>query len=200
MPNPKRTLVIVLLATLVLLAGAAYRSFVAGGPVSVDQNGEPGGQQYPASQPSATSTAEVPPDVPPATSTLKTYRNEEWGFEFGYPDDWTLHPILDPLRGPFSKFQLIGTTPEEKVPNTIVPTFLVNIVTPDFVERQFGDLKNSATRTSVGGVEGEKYDYADQVTEVAVILQLKQYKMILNVPKKHEDVFNQILATFKFLQ
>jgi len=135
----------------------------------------------------------------PVTSTLKTYRNEQFGFEFQYPEGWSFHE--NTFGGPFSKFNLVGAALEENGrPNPIFPSLLVNIVTPDFVERQFADLKNIATKISVGGVDGEKYEYTDQVAEVVIILPFRQYKMILNAKKEHEDIFNQILASFKFLK
>jgi len=142
----------------------------------------------------------------PSTSTptipvLKTYHNEEFGFEFQYPADWTLHPSV--LKNPLSKFELIGTAPEEKVPNTIIPSILVNIVTPDFADRasiSFKNLNASTSTVIVGGVEGTKYEYEfESIPQIAIVLPFGEYRMILGARKEYEGVFNQILSTFQFL-
>ncbi len=51
----------------------------------------------------------------------KTYRNEEFGFEFEYPKDWKLDENL--LRGPFSKINLRGDA-SAKDYNPFNPIFL----------------------------------------------------------------------------
>lgn len=131
-----------------------------------------------------------------STSTLKTYRNTEWGFEFQYPKNWSFE--INSFHSPFSKFNLQGNTSDKNY-NPLNPAFMINVVTPDFIERQFSDLKNTASKTSVGGVDGEKYEYHDEFSEVTVILPFGQYNMIIGTEKPYAGVFNQILATFKFL-
>lgn len=135
--------------------------------------------------------------APPA---FKTYRNEEWGFEFEYPKDWILRSNTS--YSPFSKFDLIGA-PSEKEYLIYYPTppFLINVVTPDFAERQFSDLKNIASKTTVGGVAGLKYEYEEQkLSHITIILPFGQYKMVLGTTKEYLDTFNQILSTFKFIE
>lgn len=132
---------------------------------------------------------------PPET---KTYRNEEWGFEFEYPAGWTFE--INSFYNPSSKFNLQGDSSARNY-NPFSTAFLVNIVTSDFVERQFSILKKDTSKIIVGGVRGLKYEYKlEKETEVAVILPFGQYKMILGTTKGHEDAFNQILASFKFLK
>ena len=132
----------------------------------------------------------------------KTYRNEEFGFEFQYPANWTLHPTV--LKSPFSKFELIGTTPEENVPNTIVPSLLVNIVTPDFADRavvSFNSLNANTSVVIVAGVKGVKYEYEFASTlRITVDLPFEENRILLGANRKHADVFNQVIATFKFLK
>ena len=134
----------------------------------------------------------------PTISMLKIYRNEEFGFEFQYPNDWTFHE--NTFYSPFSKFNLIGTASGEDVPNTIMPSLLVNIVTSDFANRAFYDLRHTALNTIVAEVTGSKYEYEfEGFPQIAVDLPFGKYRMLLGAKKQYEDIFNQILASFKFL-
>lgn len=138
------------------------------------------------------------------TSTLnndtetKIYRNTEFGFEFEYPKDWTLHK--NTFGGPNSKFNLIGASPKEKgIPNPIIPSFLVNIVTPEFGERAFSDLVG--INVKVAGISGKRYEYEfEGFSKIAIDLPFEEYHVFLVAIKQHESVFNQILASFKFIK
>ena len=135
-------------------------------------------------------------------SALKTYHNEEYGFEFQYPENWTLH--ADTFYSPFSRFNLVGASPEENGrPNPIASPLLINIVTPDFAEGVVVNRKNLGameTDIVVGGINGKKYEYIENIVKISIDLPFGEYKMILGADKKHEDVFNQILTSFKFLK
>ncbi len=131
-------------------------------------------------------------------SELKTYRNEEWGFEFMYPKDLVI--LEDAFKSYYSKFNLKILT---KVGEQFDPTFLVNIVLPEFAERSFTGLEKITTRVNIDGVSGIQYEYEfGGRREIAIILPInKQYQLILGVYyKEYEGIFNQILATFKFLK
>ncbi len=136
------------------------------------------------------------------TSKTKLYRNEQWGFEFRYPEDWTLHPSI--LKSPFSKFELIGTASEEKIPNTITPSLLINIVSIDFADRasiNFKKLNAITSKVIVFGVKGTKYKYKfESVPRITVDLPFGKYRILLGAKKRYEDVFNQVINTFKFLK
>lgn len=136
----------------------------------------------------------------PFASKTKTYRNEEWGFEFEYPNDWTFHE--NTFYSPFSRFNLVGASPEENnLPDPLAPSFLLNIVTPDFASRAFYDLRNVAVEISIGSLTGFEYAYEyEGLPKIAIVLPFGEYKIILGTYKIHEKIFNQILASFKFLK
>ena len=150
--------------------------------------------------PITTTTSSTTPNQATSTQKTQTYRNTEFGFEFHYPEDWIIRTNIS--YNPFSKFDLTGA-PSKKSSfiYSPMPPFIINIVTPDFVERQFFDLKNITSKTIIEGVEGLKYEYEEQnLSHITIILPLGQYKIILGTTKEYEDVFNQILASFKFLK
>lgn len=152
-------------------------------------------QNQPSSSiaPAASSTSSAP-----ATSTTrtKTYRNTKFGFEFQYPQNWEVKENI--YGSPFSKFNLIVAPTQEKyLPDPI----LFNITTLDFVSRSFSDLENTATKVVVGGIVGKKYEYEfESMQRISIILPFGEYRIILGTEKQYEDIFNQIIASFRFLK
>jgi hypothetical protein len=54
---------------------------------------------------------------------------------------------------------------------------------------------------TIAGIQGVKYVYIlENIPQVDVDLPFGQYKIILGAHKEYEDIFNQILASFKFIQ
>jgi len=150
----------------------------------------------------------MPVQNPPTTSTLtpktnnnqdtKTYTNTEYGFEFEYPAEWTMHENI--FGGPNSKFNLTGASPKENgIPNPVISSFLVNIVTPTFAKNAFGGI--DGVNITVSGISGKKYELEfNGIKEIGIDLPFGQYHMLLGATKEYETVFNQILASFKFLK
>ncbi|MFH1198403.1 MAG: hypothetical protein V1720_22060 [bacterium] len=130
-------------------------------------------------------------------SQLRTYRNEEYGFEFMYPKDLVIRE--NAFISYYSKFNLKILT---KVGEQFDPTFLVNIVLPEFADRSFAGLEKITTKVNIDGISGIQYQYKfNNRQETVIILPLKQYRLILGVYyEEYKDVFNQILASFKFLK
>ncbi|MBI4837118.1 MAG: hypothetical protein HY813_01775 [Candidatus Portnoybacteria bacterium] len=132
-------------------------------------------------------------------SVFKTHRNEEWGFEFQYPQNLIIKE--NTFGSYYSKFNLEIFT---KVGERFDPTFLVNIVLPEFTERSFRGLEKTVSGITVAGVRGIKYQYKYQgFLHTVVILPFGELRMILATgdgSKQYLDEFNQILASFKFLK
>jgi len=134
---------------------------------------------------------------------IKTYTNTEFGFEFQYPKDWSFH--ANTFGGPFTKFNLVGASPEENnLPNPILPSILINIVTPDLANMANINLRKLDASTSVvvvAGIQGTKYEYEFEGTKkISIYLPLGEYQVNIGTQKRYEDVFNQILSSFKFLK
>lgn len=131
---------------------------------------------------------------------LKTYRNEEWGFEFQYPEKWVLRREHESLTY-YSKFFLTMAVPTKE--RKFDETFLVNIVLPEFI-RGLDSLEKTTSEIIVSGVYGIKYEYVfNDFPETTVILPFGEFTMILTTgegSKQYLDEFNQILTSFNFLK
>ena len=136
-----------------------------------------------------------------AAPTIKTYRNEDQGFEFKYPSDWSFHE--NTFRSSSSKFNLTGAGPKEgNNPNPIRPSVLINIVTKDFAENAAIARKNlgaTISSVSIGDFSGLKYEYTEQIPKISVDVPQDSYNFIISASKKYEDVLSQILASFQFV-
>lgn len=136
---------------------------------------------------------------PTVTANLKTYRNEQFGFEFQYPDDWSFHE--NTFYSPFSEFNLVGVPIGEDY--QLDQPILANIVTPDFADRAIISRKNLGAVESdvvVGNIRGIRYEYIEESPRISIDIPFGKLRMILGAEKRYEDVFNQVLATFKFLK
>lgn len=144
----------------------------------------------------------IAPDQNNISEGFKLYRNEEWGFEFQYPEDLILKENL--FKNYYSKFNLEVSIKTDET--HLAPVFDVNVVLSEFVESSFKNLEKTTSSVSVDGIVGVRYDYIfEGLPEIAIILPLGQNKIILGMlgtikPNAYENIFNQILSTFKFLK
>lgn len=141
----------------------------------------------------------TPTISPQATTTegMKIYRNEEWGFEFQYPQDWTVEE--NDFFNYYSKFNLKAAPINEM--HSRFP-FIINIVSPEFI-KSFNGIEKTISDIIVDGVRGIKYEYDLEASkEIAVILPLGDFQMIIGTDNSelYSNIFNQILASFKFLK
>jgi len=140
-------------------------------------------------------TEEMPPSITPG---FKTYRNTEFGFEFQYPENWSFH--ANTFGGPFTKFNLVGAP--FGVEYQLVNPILINIVTPDFADSAVISRQRMGVVESdfvVGKIQGKRYESTEPAPKISIDLPLDGSRMILAAYKEYEDVFSQILASFKFL-
>lgn len=127
----------------------------------------------------------------------KLYHNEEWGFEFWYPDGWEWRANI--FSGAFSKFNL--TVMKINGENTSQNDVL-NIVTPDFVEnakRNFALLGASTSTVLVGNVIATEYRYVfEGMPSIDVDIPFGEYRILFGGDAVHEKEFHDMLSTFKF--
>ena len=127
---------------------------------------------------------------------LKFYRNDEFGFEFWYPEGWRVEE--NTFGSPFSKFNMAVQPPTVR---DMFEPFSINIVTPDFVERGFSDMRDMAKPINIDGIQGLEYEFVTDgvVHQTAVIIPLGEYRMILATQEKYQEVFDRISLTIKFI-
>ena len=200
MNTVNKKLLIILTTLIVLGIGVVIASWVFWRrPIS---------ESPPQNQPSppavvSTASSSIPSQTN-GTDSMKIYTNSEFGFEFQYPENWSFHE--NTFYSPFSKFNLVGTSPEENgLPDPITPSIVVNIVTPDFADGSSTSFKNLNASTSiviVAGVKVTKYEYEfENLPRIAVAsLPLDEYRVLLGASKEYEDILNQVIASFKFLK
>lgn len=156
-------------------------------------------------QPTPSATLTVSSTVPASTSSetgIKTYKNTEFGFEFKYPSDLIVRE--NTFKSYYSKFnlQVERWNKEDKY----LSVFDVNVVLPEFANRTFIDSGSTTSTVMVDGISGIRYEYKfEGLPEVAIVLPTGQYKAIIGIGGSakfygYENIFYQILTTFKFIK
>lgn len=132
---------------------------------------------------------------------MKLYRNEQWGFEFWYPEEWEWEE--NTWGNPRSKFNLTLAKIDGKNTNDLSG---INITTPEFITSSYQDLREKSEIITVDGVKSFKYKYIqDPVQYTDVIIPINASTSIIigdaiiGLKSDDRQGFNQILSTFKFL-
>lgn len=148
-----------------------------------------------------TASSSTPP-IRVADNAAKTYRNEDWGFEFQYPESLVIKENV--FTSYYSKFnfQVEYWNKEGKY----LSVFDANVVLPEFANQTFLGVNATTSIVIVNGVKGIKYEYEfEGLPEVAIVLPMGQYKIILGIGGSakfynHQNDFDKILNSFKFLK
>jgi hypothetical protein len=125
----------------------------------------------------------------------KTYRNEEWGFEFEYPDDWEVKENI--FESYYSKFYVVINPLYTR---SSTHTIIVNVVKPEFPEKTFKGFKGK--EILINKIKGVRYEYGSENSrEIAIVLPLGLNKIILGtIDLKYEQEYEKFLTTFKFIK
>lgn len=152
-----------------------------------------------------TEIKEEPSEPVKATSTsivtsapgMQTYTNEEWGFRFEVPDDWQI--LEDSFRGSYTKLGMEMRIPADEVGywNSAI---VIHIVDPEFVYKSFGNTPYTEIVTKIDQIGGLRYVYDwNDIQQVAVVLPIQEYSIILGLEGPYPEVFEDFLDTFEFI-
>ncbi|OIP79317.1 MAG: hypothetical protein CO002_03625 [Candidatus Portnoybacteria bacterium CG_4_8_14_3_um_filter_44_10] len=133
-----------------------------------------------------------------STLTLKTYRNEEYGFEFQYPEDWAVEENY--FVNYYSEFNLKVVPTNERHSSFPIG---INIVLPEFIDKSFGGIEKTTSNIILDGVQGIKYEYNfEDRKEIAVILPMGDSRIIIGTDdsEQYMEILDQIVSSFKFLK
>jgi hypothetical protein len=141
----------------------------------------------------ATSTI---PTLTIASSTIKTYINDQYGFEFKYPGNWKI--VENPYGSPYSQFNLIAVPASGKYyPDPIA----INIVIPKFIDMEYADLQSVGIKEKINGIEGIRYEYENEgLPQLDIILPFNKYNLIIGEDEHYNDIFNEVTSTFTFFK
>lgn len=155
----------------------------------------------------------VPDDAPaireqasaaPDTSGWKTYRNEEYGFEVGYPSEWAAIESNAPGM-PYVAFITFGK--KEYIQSGGVLAVAVRQQTFDeYIEilKREGVVFIQENKVNLGGLAavrghiGDK-SYKDQET-VLLTKDNYLYEITVSPASLYRDIFNQVIAAFVFVK
>jgi hypothetical protein len=147
--------------------------------------------------PTTTKIIVVQSDV--AHSGMKLYRNEEFGFEFWYPEGWTITEQRN--LNPYIKFEVVaqlGTYVYYHPFFVLISTRQHALDVADAINDH--DTSTPITLAGVSGIRHE-YEYTEEAHHIDYDFIFSDHAIFIgNENNSHVPEFNQILSTFKFLK
>lgn len=128
---------------------------------------------------------------------MKLYHNEEFGFEFWYPEGWTITEQRN--LNPYIKFNVVAQFDV----HTYYQPFYVLVSTREHALEVADAIKDHDTPTSVtiDGRSGIRHEYDEETHYIDYDFVFGESAIFIgNENKSHLPEFNQILSTFKFLK
>lgn len=159
------------------------------------------GSQTELTQSSSSIFTTSSPQTTAATSTagLKIYRNDEFGFEFSYPEDWAIFAKYANGANYYSQFAIM-LAPIDRQAMAYDPPFGINVVLPEFADNTFLSAHPRTSTVMVGNVPGLKYEYVyEGKYNVAIVVPSGQLKIIFGGREPYEDIVNKIDDSFRII-
>lgn len=141
------------------------------------------------------STTTVTKTIPSEESNQQTYRNDEWGITFNYPNDWV---IRQPAFG--STVSKLNFSVEPKEGRKYPETILFNITPKLWIENAMVKMKKDGivfSDTEVSGLKAIRFEssYEGMPQIDYLILVNNTYWINVAGKKEYEETLNQVLAS-----
>lgn len=128
---------------------------------------------------------------------MKLYRNEQFGFEFWYPEGWEWE--RNALMGPSTKFEMTVVKIDGRDTSQHDS---IDIYTQDFLENYLINMQRLNAKESeimIDNITGTQYRYDfEGMKMVDVYFPLREFVVFIGVEGQHEVGLKSILSTFKF--
>lgn len=151
-----------------------------------------------------TATNTAPETATPAptatTSGFKTYRNEEWGFAFDYPEDWVIKE--NTFRSYSSRFNVV-LQPKESI-RLPEPVMLV-VSFDDWAQRVFASVHKRAGTIATTTIQGFSTSYFETeemgVPATTYLIQITNDRWFIVSGKtdpEYDKVLQHVLSSLEF--
>ena len=140
----------------------------------------------------------IDPNVIFTPEGKKHYRNEEYGFEFDFPADWTLK---QPAFGntPTVLFNLEIINQPRILPNPILIGILREDRTSAIISKE--EEQDNIEKVIINGIEWKKnMSPSDGLPHIHYLFNLREYWIDVGGKTQYEGVLDDILSTFKFIE
>ena len=194
-PKPNNNLIIVLVTILILVVAGSLGYWAY--------------QNYLTKQPAAPTTSATPFPTPTPTSDLtanwKIYTNADIGFSIKYPESWVVKPSQAPRLASFDTGMASGVTDPKTREFFIAYNNNISDLTKWLSDNQTGTIISSKT---IGGNQFSVINGGAMFLsrEYAIEIRTNNYIRFVLEPVENgkenefDNLFNQILSTFKFTQ
>jgi hypothetical protein len=193
------------MSTKLIVTVVSVGVLIAGGAVLWSQHGQNSAQSISATSTTTNATASPKSQTSSTTTVgtdrlgMKLYRNEQFGFEFWYPEDWKISESFN--SNPNNKL-IVSAFPVD--PNGESPYFVpfeVLATVTGNISRFIESVQATAATSTIelDGQQFTEYRYADEASHETVVIPRGTYPLLVsNDNNSNVNEFAKILTSFKF--